>query len=148
MTALTTVLIIVFLLLAGMVLGWLMNDWFGRTDPSLTTKDQAEAEYNEHQSALLTRLLDKTRGSAGIRYEIELSDWGPEQGEMRWRWVAWDADRYLTVILDPDVDAIGREIPAMLGNAPTKVMALRDANLWVMDQGQTAVVVTPPPVEP
>lgn len=154
MTAVVTAVVILGLLAVGGCVGYLLGRYGTRSNPvvtvvtnpdNMTTYDEAERQYRAHERAMLINLLRKTRGPAEVRYEIELADFGPGQAEgMRWRWVAWDADRYLTVLLDPDADKIGREIPAMLGNSETKTTALRDANMWVLEQGANVVVLPQP----
>lgn len=68
------------------------------------------------------------------RVDVIVSDWGPEHGEMRWRWTIWDAD--------PSADdraqettIVGYDVPFMLGNAPTRTGAFDAAMGWISAQG-------------
>lgn len=87
-------------------------------------------------------VLQETRDGRPRRYEVTISDWGVERGPMRYRWAVWDADRHLVIVVDPEADRMGLEIPFMLGNAPTAPMAEAEALAWVHKQGSDSVVVS------
>jgi hypothetical protein len=109
--------------------------WAGEVERYLgLAQAQKAEEYRE--------VLRQTRGSATWRAEVAIEDWGVDQGEMRWRWTIWDADRALLVMIDPATQALGIEIPVMLGNSATKIAALREAVLWVNEQGAKTIVLT------
>ena len=97
--------------------------------------------FDTQQANERRKLLGHMRSTYGWRAEIVLQDWGAEEGEMRWRWTVWDADRALAVLVDPTTEGPGFNLPVMLGNAPTKYKALNDAVLWVTEYGADAIVV-------
>lgn len=106
--------------------------------PSFADDDDEEDEVGPLASELLSILRVR-----GVRYEILLSDWGVDATEMRWRWVALDADRHLRTELDEDPEGdTGVTEAYMLGNAPTRAMAEAEALAWVAKQGASTVVVT------
>ena len=105
--------------------------------------EAAEQRFLDSHRKSLRGLLSETR-SGRPRFEVRVDDWGPEHepADMRWRWTAWDAERHLLARLHPDRDVtIGTEFPLMLGNAPTKVSAMRDGVLWVLENGADVVVL-------
>lgn len=103
-------------------------------------REEMRNTYTFRRREAFHQVLEATRepmepGSVrnSIRYEVIVVDWGVEEGPMRWRWTVWDADRLLEAQVR-EVPEIGSKMPFMLGNAPTKSEAVRDAALWVMDQ--------------
>lgn len=83
-----------------------------------------------------------------MRYEIEVSDWGPDfdgkDGNLdRWRWAVLDADRDTKVTLGmyPTEDVVGCDVPFMVGNQPTLSGAWIAGLTWVEGQRKPALSV-------
>lgn len=146
MTTALTVLIVLALVSIGFAAGWVLRQrGVDRVlDKALRKAAAEEPDPEVAIRAAIEGLLSATRGASTMRFEISVDDWGPyaPNPEMRWRWTIWDADRLTLAALEPTAPAsIGVEIPAMLGNAPTKMKALDDALHWVLEEGGTVVVV-------
>jgi hypothetical protein len=72
------------------------------------------------------------------RYEVFVNDWGPEHGDMRFRWAIFEADAEFDLALwpeqyDPKRDEPGIQSPYMLGNAATRALAEARALAWIAE---------------
>jgi hypothetical protein len=84
----------------------------------------------------------------GRRFEIRISDWGPDfTGEddilPRWRWIVRDAEiEFKRRGLDPNLKGpVYEDGVHMIGNSPTKLEAYVAAVQWIEAQQHPAVVV-------
>lgn len=103
-----------------------------------------QRQEDRHASDLFDLLMETRNGA--VRYEIEVTDWGAEHGEMRWRWTIWDADRVLrqAIVVAKDLpgqDEEGVLRPYMLGNAPTRPLAEAEALAWMATENAPSAVI-------